>query len=126
MVGSDTLRDSRPKDGPARGRPEQAAPAKSRPAWRRVPGLLGGWIALPFSAVGWAGVAAVGAATWLVRVLARVAQGLKGLIQGFAGFARGPMRWDAIAALGAVVAAAASVMAWSKSVDTETRQVTSE
>jgi hypothetical protein len=43
-----------------------------------------------------------------------------------AGLVRNLMRRDAVAALAAVIAAAAAVFAWSQSVDTETRQISSE
>jgi len=126
MVGSNTPRDSRPKDGPARGRPDQAVRPKPRPAWLRAPGLLGGWIAVPARAVGWAGVAAISAGAGLAGGLAALVRGVAGSVRGFAGVAHGLLRWDAIAGLGAVVAVAAAAFVWSQSVDTETRQVSSE
>jgi len=43
-----------------------------------------------------------------------------------AGFLRNLMRWEAATALAAVIAAGAAVFAWSQSVDTETRQISSE
>ena len=124
MVGHNTQRDDGPKDGPARGRPGQTPPPKSRPARLRVIGLVGAdRIAATFKAVWriwertWA--AAVGAAAGLGRSLA-------GFVRGLAGFASGLMRRDAIAAVVAVAAAAAAVFAWGQSVDTETRQISSE
>jgi hypothetical protein len=106
MAGPNILKDNAPKDSAAKVRPGQATPPpKSRPALLGVIGALGGWIAAPFKAA-WRRIAAgVGAA---------------------AGLTRGFMRWEAVAALGAVVAAAAAVFAWSQSVDTETRQISSE
>ncbi len=111
MVGSDMLRDNGPKDG-AKGRPGQTPAPKSRPARLRVVGALGGWIAAPFKAVWRTAAAAIGAAA--------------GLTRGLAGFTGGLMRREAMVALAAVVAAAAAVLAWSQSVDTETRQISSE
>ncbi len=112
MVGSNILKDNGLKDGATKGRPGQAPPPKSRPARLRVVGVLGGWIAVPFKAARRKAAAAIGAAAGLPRSLA--------------GFARGSMRRDAMATLAAVVAAAAAVFAWSQSVDTETRQISSE
>ncbi len=112
MVGSNMLKDNGLKDGATKGRPGQAPPPKSRPAPLRVVGVLGGWIAVPFKAVWRMAAAAIGAAA--------------GLTRGLAGFTRGLMHREAMATLAAVVAAAAAVFAWSQSVDTETRQISSE
>ena len=89
MAGPNILKDNAPKDGAAKVRPGPATPPpKSRPALLRVIGVLGGWIAARFKVVWRRTAAGVGAAADLTH---------------------GLMRWEAIAALGAVVAAAAAV-----------------
>ena len=118
MVGPNTPRDTGLNFGSAKGRPDQTPrqtppPAKSWLARLRAIGPPGaGWIDAPLKAVRRTGAAAVEAAADLVR--------------GSAGFAGGIMRWEALTALAAVLAAAVAVFAWSQSVDTETRQVSSE
>jgi hypothetical protein len=118
MAGPNTQKDNASKDGAAKARPGQAPPPpQSKPARLgflrlrfigpigRFIGVIGGWIAAPFKAA------------WR-KTLAGFAAA--------AGLARGLMRREAIPVVAAVVAAAAAVLAWTQSVDTEARQVSAE
>ena len=110
------LKDNALKDGPAKARPGQTAPPlKAKPARLRVIGAIGGWIAAPFRA----------ARRWVVGAFKAVMGFLRGLVR-WMGFLRDLVRWEAVLALGAVIAVGAAAFAWSQSVNTEARLVSSE
>jgi len=92
--------------------PPKPKPARFQTARLRIIHVLGGWIFGIPKAARRIAVSTLGVAT--------------GLVRGLAGLLRGLMRWEAVAALGAMIAAAAAVFAWNQSVDTETRQISSE
>jgi len=96
-------KDNVRKDAPAKAREGEAAP-RSKPARLRIIGAIR-WMSAHSKTAWWKTAAMIGAA---------------------AGFLRNLMRWEAATALAAVIAAGAAVFAWSQSVDTETRQISSE
>jgi hypothetical protein len=97
------MKDSPAKDGLAKARPGQAMPSpKGKPG--RL-GMIGGRLTAALRAAGTKPIAAFGAAIGLLRNL---------------------KRWEPVTALGAAIAAGAAVFAWSQSVDTESRQISSD
>jgi hypothetical protein len=92
-------------------------PPKPKPAARlRVIGRLGGWIAAPFKALRRNSAAAV-------KAVQRRAAAAVGVVASLPGHLKG---WEAVTGLGAAVAAVAAVFAWSGSIDTAARQISSE
>jgi hypothetical protein len=83
----------------------QSKPVPSKPARLRAIGVFGNWISAKAKAARRKIVAAFGTVAGLLRHL---------------------VRWEAVTALGAAIAAGVAVFAWSQSVDTETRQMSSE
>ena len=114
MAGSDNVmrdrdkalrdRDKAPRDGLPKAPQGEAVPP-SKPALLRKVGVLGNWISARSKTVRRGAAATFGATAGLLGDL---------------------MRWEAVAALAVVIAAVAALFAWSQSVDTETRQVSSE
>lgn len=107
MVGSNNVlrdRDKAPRDGLAKALPGEAVSRRKLAPLRAV-GVLGGWILAT-----------------LRFVCRKTVAGLAAVI----GFLRNLFRWEALTALGAVIAAGAAIFAWSQSVDSETRQISSE
>ena len=114
MAGSDNVmrdrdkalrdRDKALRDGLAKVPQGEAVPS-SKPARLRIVGVLGNWISGRSKSVRRAAVAMFGATAGLLGDL---------------------MRWQAVAALAVVIVVGAAVFAWSRSVDTETRQISGE
>lgn len=124
MAGSDNVlrdrdkalrdRDKALRDGLAKALEAETVPQpKAKPVRRtgrtKIIAVLGGWTSAMPNAISNAGRRMAVAAFWTT-----------------AGRLRGLMRWQAVVVLSAVIAAGAALFAWSQSIDTAARQISSE